>query len=163
MILATKIHEYNFDAKRNKFSPSYCLVGWLYWTVIHWNISKQEWGKKGEKKHRREGFKMYEKEKMRKKWGKKFMIKPDKDCMFSRSVWLFAAPWTVACQSPPSMAFSRQEYWSEWVAISFSRGSSRPRNWTRVSCIAGRFFTDWAAWEAVSIYDSKSSNFSTNN
>ena len=27
----------------------------------------------------------------------------------------------------------------EWVAFSFSRGSSQPRNWTRVSCIAGRF------------------------
>ena len=27
----------------------------------------------------------------------------------------------------------------EWVAISFSRGSSRPRDWTRVSCIVGRF------------------------
>ena len=22
------------------------------------------------------------------------------------------APWTVACQAPPSMGFSRQEYWS---------------------------------------------------
>ena len=32
----------------------------------------------------------------------------------------------------------------EWVAISFSRGSSQPRNRTWVSCIAGRFFTDWA-------------------
>ena len=29
----------------------------------------------------------------------------------------------------------------EWVAISFSRGSSRPRDQTWVSCIAGRFFT----------------------
>ena len=32
----------------------------------------------------------------------------------------------------------------EWVAVSFSRGSSRPRDWTQVSCvscIAGRFFT----------------------
>ena len=29
----------------------------------------------------------------------------------------------------------------EWVAISFSRGSSQPRDQTRVSCIAGRFFT----------------------
>ena len=29
----------------------------------------------------------------------------------------------------------------EWVAISFSRGSSWPRDWTQVSCIAGRFFT----------------------
>ena len=32
----------------------------------------------------------------------------------------------------------------EWVAISFSRGSSQPRNWTKVSYIAVRFFTDWA-------------------
>ena len=28
----------------------------------------------------------------------------------------------------------------EWVAISFCRGSSQPRNWTWASCIAGRFF-----------------------
>ena len=28
-------------------------------------------------------------------------------------VWLFATPWTVAYQAPPSMGFSRQEYWSE--------------------------------------------------
>ena len=30
---------------------------------------------------------------------------------FSR-VRLFATPWTVANQAPPSMGFSRQEYWS---------------------------------------------------
>ena len=36
----------------------------------------------------------------------------------------------------------------EWVAISFSRGYSWPRDQTRVSCIAGRFFTDWAMREA---------------
>ena len=30
----------------------------------------------------------------------------------------------------------------ELVAISFSRRSSRPRNQTQVSCIAGRFFTN---------------------
>ena len=29
----------------------------------------------------------------------------------------------------------------EWVAYPFSSGSSQPRNWTRVSCIAGGFFT----------------------
>ena len=29
----------------------------------------------------------------------------------------------------------------EWVAISFSRGSSQPRDRTQVSCIAGRLFT----------------------
>ena len=30
----------------------------------------------------------------------------------------------------------------EWVAISFSRGSSQLRDRTRVFCTAGRFFTD---------------------
>ena len=38
----------------------------------------------------------------------------------------------------------------EWVAISFSRGSSQPRDWTWVSCIAGRFFTNWTTREAPS-------------
>ena len=37
----------------------------------------------------------------------------------------------------------------EWVAISFSRRSSWPRNLTQVSCIAGRFFTSWAMREAL--------------
>ena len=32
----------------------------------------------------------------------------------------------------------------EWVAISFSRGSSQPRDQTQVSCIAGRFFMNRA-------------------
>ena len=36
----------------------------------------------------------------------------------------------------------------EWVAYSFSRGSSWPRNRTRVSCITGGFFTNWAMREA---------------
>ena len=30
---------------------------------------------------------------------------------------LFVTPWTVACQAPLSMGFSRQEYWS---GLSFS-------------------------------------------
>ena len=36
----------------------------------------------------------------------------------------------------------------EWVAIPFSRGSYWPRDWTLVSCIAGRFFTVWATRDA---------------
>ena len=32
----------------------------------------------------------------------------------------------------------------EWVAFPFSKGSSRPRVWTSLSCIADRFFTVWA-------------------
>ena len=38
----------------------------------------------------------------------------------------------------------------EWVVYPFSRGSSWSRNWTRVSCITGRFFTNWAIREALS-------------
>ena len=42
----------------------------------------------------------------------------------------------------------------EWVAISFSRGSSLPRD-RKVSCTAGRFFTDRATREALwSVYQS---------
>ena len=37
----------------------------------------------------------------------------------------------------------------EWVAISFSSGSSLPRDQTQVSHTAGRFFTTWAAREAM--------------
>ena len=36
----------------------------------------------------------------------------------------------------------------EWVVYPFSRGSSRSRNWTQVSYIAGGFFTNWAVREA---------------
>ena len=36
----------------------------------------------------------------------------------------------------------------EWVAYPFSSRSSHPRNQTRVCCIAGRFFTNWAIREA---------------
>ena len=32
----------------------------------------------------------------------------------------------------------------EWVAMPFSGGSSQPRDWTQVSCIAGGFFAVWA-------------------
>ena len=37
----------------------------------------------------------------------------------------------------------------EWVATSFSWGSSRPRDWTQVSHIAGRHLTIWATWETT--------------
>ena len=46
------------------------------------------------------------------------------------------------------MEFFRQKYWSG-LTFPFSRGSSQFRDWTWVSCIAGRFFTIWAAREAL--------------
>ena len=39
----------------------------------------------------------------------------------------------------------------EWVAISSSRGSSRPRDQTCVSCIAGRFFTTEPSGKSLSL------------
>ena len=58
-----------------------------------------------------------------------------------------------AC-SPPGSSVSAifQVRILEWVAISYSRVSSWPRDWTYVSCvscIAGRFFTRWAIREAL--------------
>ena len=66
---------------------------------------------------------------------------------------LFVTPWTVQ-----SMQSSRPEYWS--VAFPFSRGSSQPREWTQVSCIAGRFFTSWGTREAQYDYSNAWSYFS---
>ena len=84
-------------------------------------------------------------------------------------VQLFATPWTVhgILQARilfppqglnPSHPHCRQILYQlsykgsprtlEWVAYPFSRGSSRPRNWTGVSHIAGGFFTNWAIREA---------------
>ena len=40
----------------------------------------------------------------------------------------------------------------EWVTISFSRGSSWPRDWTRASSIGGRRFNLWATREAPTTY-----------
>ena len=57
-------------------------------------------------------------------------------------VRLFATPWTIAYQAPPSMGFSRQEYWSG-LPFSFSRGSSWPRDQTQVSRIPDRHFNLW--------------------
>ena len=61
-------------------------------------------------------------------------------------VWLFAALWIVFHQTPLSVGFFRQEYW-KWVIVFSSSGSSWPGDWTCVSCIAGRFFTNWATRE----------------
>ena len=62
--------------------------------------------------------------------------------LFSCSVMSdsFETLWTVACQASLTMGFPQARI-LEWVAISFSRGSYRPRDQTCISCLAGRFFT----------------------
>ena len=51
------------------------------------------------------------------------------------------------CSPPGSVQEILQARILEWVVISFSRGSSELRDWTLVSCTAGRFFTHWATKE----------------
>ena len=55
----------------------------------------------------------------------------------------------MACSSPGSSVHGiLQARTLEWVAIPFSRGSSRPMDRTSVSCTASRFFTLWVTREA---------------
>ena len=65
----------------------------------------------------------------------------------------------VDCSLPSSSVHGiLQERILEWVAISFSRGSSQSRDRNQVFCIAGRFFTIWAtrkAYNAVKVYSTQ--------
>ena len=65
---------------------------------------------------------------------------------------------TMDCSLPGSSVYRTfQARILKLVAISYSRGSSRPRDWTHVSCISciGRQILNyWVAWEALSIYTS---------
>ena len=87
------------------------------------------------------------------------VLGPGGKALLSKSLWkwksvaklcpsLLLIPWTAAHQAPLPMGFPRKE----WAAlqhctpanprkVSFSRGSSWPRDQTHVSCLAGRFFT----------------------
>ena len=64
---------------------------------------------------------------------------------------LFAAPWTIARQVPLSMGVLQAKI-LEQVAISLSRASSRPRNRTHISSIAGRFYTIGGTREAPTCF-----------
>ena len=64
-------------------------------------------------------------------------------------VQFFATPWPVSHQAPLSMPGILQARILEWVAISYSKGSSQPRNQTRISSpvLAGMFFIIEPPWE----------------
>ena len=66
-------------------------------------------------------------------------------------VQFFATPWTVACQAPLSIGFSRQEYWSE---LPFSPPGDFPNPGIEPTplmspALAGGFFTTSATWEVL--------------
>ena len=46
-------------------------------------------------------------------------------------VHLLVTPWTVACQVPLSMGFSRQEYWSEVPLLTPTEVKYKSQNTTR--------------------------------
>ena len=70
-------------------------------------------------------------------------------------VWFFATPWTVALPgSSPFVRFSRQVL--EWAAVSFSRGSFRPRDRTHISSIVEWILHCWAMRKAPVSLDKRS-------
>ena len=67
---------------------------------------------------------------------------------------LLATPWTTAYKAPPSMGFSRQEYWS---GLLFSTAGDLPDSGTEPTslaspALAGRFFTAEPPGKAHIIY-----------
>ena len=62
-----------------------------------------------------------------------------RDCVLSRfsGVRLFATLRTIARQAPLSL----ERQWYKMGCHALLQGISQPRDWTHVSCIAGRFFT----------------------
>ena len=78
-----------------------------------------------------------------------------------RVPWVFSQLCLTLCHpmdcSPlgSSVHGSLQARLLEWVAISSSRGSSRPRDWncvSYVSCISRQILYHWATWEARALY-----------
>ena len=68
-------------------------------------------------------------------------------------VWLFAIQWTAACQSPLSMGFFRQEYWS---GLPFPSPGDLPNPGIKPEALAspalaGGFITTSTTWEAPSV------------
>ena len=80
-------------------------------------------------------------------------------CAISLYKWM--NEWMLITQSCPALCYPmdcsppvssvlgiHQARILEWVVIPFFRGSSQPRDQTRVFCITGRFFTVWATRKA---------------
>ena len=69
-------------------------------------------------------------------------------CMLSRfsRVQLFATLWSVACQDPLSMGFSRQEYWSGLLCFLHGIFPAQGLNSRMSPTLAGGFFATSAIW-----------------
>ena len=63
--------------------------------------------------------------------------------LVAKSYLTLATPCTVAHPASSVHGISQARE-LEWAAISFSRGSSPPRDWTYISCIGRKFLYHWA-------------------
>ena len=76
-------------------------------------------------------------------------------------VQLCASLWTVACQAPLSVGFSRQEYWSGLPCSLpgyLPHPGSEPMS-LMSPALAGRFFTTSATWEALASWNYSLASF----
>ena len=69
--------------------------------------------------------------------------------LVAKSCLTLVTPWTVACQAPLSMGFSRQEYWSGLPPPGDLPDPGIQPNSLRSPALVGRFFTSSATWEAL--------------
>ena len=69
----------------------------FFWRLRPWFLSSGEWCRQPVDSHILEGL---------------AKCHPNWELKLLSCVQLFAIPWTVAYQAPPSIEFSRQEYWS---------------------------------------------------
>ena len=114
----------------------YSLLSWKKWWVCSLNFRRHGKAGKTESEQESWGHRLYN-FKRRIHHQRKVTV-----AVLSLShVWLL-----LDCSLSGSSVYGiLQARMLEWVAIPFSRGSSQPRDWTWVSCIAGRF---WATGEA---------------
>ena len=68
-------------------------------------------------------------------------------------VWLFVTPWTIAHQTPLSLGFSRQEYWSGLPCPppgDLPDPEMEPES-LKSPALAGEFFTTSTTWQCISL------------
>ena len=135
-------HKKNANQNHNEVSLHTCQNGYCQKTTNKkcWGFGEKEtfvhywWECKLIKPLWKTVWSFFRKQKMELLWKVKVLV--------AQSYLALCDP--MDCSSPGSSVRGiSQARILEWVAISFSRGSSWPRDFTQVSRIAGRFFTLW--------------------
>ena len=85
----------------------------------------------------------------------KTIICQSRYCVLSRfsCVWFFVTPWTLTCQAPLFMGFSKQEYWNGLLCPppgDLPNPGMEPVSHMSLA-LAGRFFITNATWETLSV------------